>query len=118
MQSDIIAALGVAPTIDPDTEITRRVQFLVDYLDATGAKGYVLGISGGQDSTTCLFWALAPGPLGGGFERVEAVAKEIAEAAYAGDPDALATFDQSYADLAEVPLAEKDRWRRLSVARW
>ena len=51
MQSDIIAALGVAPTIDPATEITRRVQFLVDYLDATGAKGYVLGISGGQDST-------------------------------------------------------------------
>ena len=51
MQSDIIAALGVAPTIDPDTEITRRVQFLVDYLDASGAKGYVLGISGGQDST-------------------------------------------------------------------
>jgi len=51
MQSDIIATLGVAPTIDPDTEITRRVQFLVDYLDATGAKGYVLGISGGQDST-------------------------------------------------------------------
>ena len=30
--------------------------------------------SGGQDSTTCLFWALAPAPLGGGFERVEAVA--------------------------------------------
>ena len=51
MQSDIIAALGVAPTIDPEEEITRRVQFLVDYLDATGAKGYVLGISGGQDST-------------------------------------------------------------------
>ena len=51
MQSDIIAALGVAPTINPEEEITRRVQFLVDYLDATGAKGYVLGISGGQDST-------------------------------------------------------------------
>ena len=30
--------------------------------------------SGGQDSTTCLFWALAPAPLGGGFERVEALA--------------------------------------------
>ncbi len=30
--------------------------------------------SGGQDSTTCLFWALAPGPLGGGFDGVEAVA--------------------------------------------
>ena len=51
MQSDIIAALGVAPTINPEEEITRRVKFLVDYLDATGAKGYVLGISGGQDST-------------------------------------------------------------------
>ena len=30
--------------------------------------------SGGQDSTTCLFWALAPGPLGGGFDHVEAIA--------------------------------------------
>ena len=45
MQSEIIAALGVAPTIDPATEITRRMQFLVDYLDVTGAKGYVLGLS-------------------------------------------------------------------------
>lgn len=51
MQSEIIAALGVAPTIDPAAEITRRVDFLADYLRATGAKGYVLGISGGQDST-------------------------------------------------------------------
>ena len=51
MQSDIIAALGVAPSIDPEAERSRRVQFLVDYLAATGAKGYVLGISGGQDST-------------------------------------------------------------------
>lgn len=51
MQSDIIAALGVAPSIDPEAERNRRVQFLVDYLAATGAKGYVLGISGGQDST-------------------------------------------------------------------
>ena len=51
MQSDIIAALGVAPSIDPEAERDRRVQFLVDYLAATGAKGYVLGISGGQDST-------------------------------------------------------------------
>ena len=51
MQSDIIAALGVAPTINPEEEITRRVQFLVNYLNVSGAKGYVLGISGGQDST-------------------------------------------------------------------
>ena len=51
MQSEIIAALGVSPVIDPAAEIDRRVQFLADYLDRTGAKGYVLGISGGQDST-------------------------------------------------------------------
>ena len=50
-QAEIIDALGVAPTIDPGAEVERRVQFLADYLDATGAKGYVLGISGGQDST-------------------------------------------------------------------
>jgi NAD+ synthase len=50
-QSDIVAALGVQPSIDPAAELERRVGFLVDYLDATGAKGYVLGISGGQDST-------------------------------------------------------------------
>ena len=50
-QLKIIAALGSRPEIDPATEIDRRIGFLVDYLAATGAKGYVLGISGGQDST-------------------------------------------------------------------
>ena len=51
LQHDIARDLGVNPDIDVDEEIERRVQFLVDYLAATGAKGYVLGISGGQDST-------------------------------------------------------------------
>ncbi|WP_051222590.1 ammonia-dependent NAD(+) synthetase [Agrococcus lahaulensis] len=50
-QSAIIAALGSRPTIDPPAELERRVRFLVDYLAHTGAKGFVLGISGGQDST-------------------------------------------------------------------
>jgi NAD+ synthase len=35
----------------PAAEIRQRVDFLKDYLRATPAKGYVLGISGGQDST-------------------------------------------------------------------
>lgn len=39
------------PTIDPRAEAERRVDFLADYLAATGASGYVLGISGGLDST-------------------------------------------------------------------
>lgn len=51
LQNEIIHSLGVLPTIDPAAEITRRVQFLSDYLRSTGAKGFVLGISGGQDST-------------------------------------------------------------------
>ena len=51
MQQEIIEALEVRPQIDPAAEIESRVQFLIDYLAATGAKGFVLGISGGQDST-------------------------------------------------------------------
>lgn len=51
MQREIIAALGVKPEIDPATEVARRRDFLADYLRATGAKGFVLGISGGQDSS-------------------------------------------------------------------
>ncbi|WP_166864165.1 ammonia-dependent NAD(+) synthetase [Salinibacterium sp. ZJ70] len=50
-QREIIAALGVTPQIDPAAEIERRRDFLVEYLGATGAKGFVLGISGGQDSS-------------------------------------------------------------------
>jgi len=51
MQREIIQALGVVPEVDPADEVERRVGFLVDYLRSTGARGYVLGISGGQDST-------------------------------------------------------------------
>lgn len=51
LQQEIIAILGVQPSIDPGAEIERRVEFLADYLRTTGAKGFVLGISGGQDST-------------------------------------------------------------------
>lgn len=50
-QLGITKSLGVRPIIDPATEIEQRVQFLTDYLDKAHAKGYVLGISGGQDST-------------------------------------------------------------------
>lgn len=50
-QHDIIAALRVRPTIDPAAEVERRVTFLADYLASTPARGYVLGISGGQDSS-------------------------------------------------------------------
>lgn len=51
LQQQIIEEMGTKPTIDPAEEVERRVQFLADYLEATGTKGLVLGISGGQDST-------------------------------------------------------------------
>ena len=50
-QARIIADLHVQPTIDPAREVDRRVEFLVEYLTTTGASGFVLGISGGQDSS-------------------------------------------------------------------
>ncbi len=49
-QSEIIEALGVQAEIDPAQEIAQRTAFLADYLGASGLHGYVLGISGGQDS--------------------------------------------------------------------
>jgi NAD+ synthase len=48
----IIRDLGVAPIFDAGNEIERRTEFLVDYMRFTGARAYVLGISGGVDSLT------------------------------------------------------------------
>lgn len=49
-QQEIIAALGVKPTIQPIEEIEKRTKFLADYLGRAGLNGFVLGVSGGQDS--------------------------------------------------------------------
>jgi NAD+ synthase len=51
LQTDIIAELGSLPEVDPANEIEKRISFLVDYATTTGAAGFVLGISGGQDSS-------------------------------------------------------------------
>jgi NAD+ synthase len=51
MQKEIIQTLNVKPEINPKEEIRNRIDFLKSYLIKTKAKGYVLGISGGQDST-------------------------------------------------------------------
>ena len=51
LQKQIILEMGVRPEIDPAAEVERRVQFLVDYAATAHAKGFVLGISGGVDST-------------------------------------------------------------------
>ena len=52
MQQRIIGALGAQPEINPTTEVEKRVQFLVDYARSIpNSRGFVLGISGGQDSS-------------------------------------------------------------------
>jgi NAD+ synthase len=50
-QKEIIEELGVKPKIYPLVEIERRKTFLREYLEDTEMEGYVLGLSGGQDST-------------------------------------------------------------------
>lgn len=51
LRQRIIRELQVRPDIDPAAEVERRVQFLCEYLKTTPTRGFVLGISGGQDST-------------------------------------------------------------------
>lgn len=51
MQEKIINDLKVSPEIDPAEEVHKRVKFLHDFMQKTGMKTLVLGISGGQDST-------------------------------------------------------------------
>lgn len=51
IQKQVIGALNVKPEIDAKQEIRNRIDFLKNYCKKAGAKGFVLGISGGQDST-------------------------------------------------------------------
>ena len=52
LQTEIIKKLGVQPTIDPENAIRESIEFMKDYLKAHPfIKTFVLGISGGQDST-------------------------------------------------------------------
>ncbi len=64
LQAQIIREMGVKPNMTEEQareEVERRIQFICDYLEATGSRGMVLGISGGIDSTLA-----APLPAGGG----------------------------------------------------
>lgn len=51
LQQRIIDELEVVRDFDAARETERRVAFLAEYLEHTGTKGLVLGISGGVDST-------------------------------------------------------------------
>jgi NAD+ synthase len=49
-QEAIIRVMGVKPTINIEAEVKKRVNFLNMSATLANAKGFVLGISGGQDS--------------------------------------------------------------------
>jgi NAD+ synthase len=49
-QQSIVSEFGVQKTTDPQAEVERRVNFLINRVLEAKAKGFVLGISGGQDS--------------------------------------------------------------------
>ncbi len=51
LRDDIRQALAVQPVIDPAAEVRRRLDFLKAYLRGSASSGFVLGISGGQDSS-------------------------------------------------------------------
>lgn len=52
IQRDIIKALEIPSEFDAQREAELRIKFLKDYLIETGMEAYVLGISGGVDSST------------------------------------------------------------------
>jgi NAD+ synthase len=51
MQARIIYDLNVQPTVVPTEQVRLRIDFLKGYLLTSGAAGFVLGVSGGQDSS-------------------------------------------------------------------
>jgi NAD+ synthase len=88
-QARIIHDLNVLPEIDVAAEIDRRVAFLCDYARSTGAKGLVLGISGGQDSSLAgRLCQLAVERLAGEGIAAEFVAVRLPYAVQADEDDA------------------------------
>lgn len=102
LQAEIIAALRTQPTIDPAKEIRRSVDFMKAYLKKnTFLKTYVLGISGGQDST--LVGALAEKAMQEmraetGDESYQFIAMRLPYGEQADESDAMAAIEFMAAD--------------------
>ena len=102
LQAEIIAALKTQPTIDPAKEIRRSVDFMKAYLKKnTFLRTYVLGISGGQDST--LVGALAEKAMQEmraetGDESYQFIAVRLPYGEQADESDAMAAIEFMAAD--------------------
>lgn len=95
LQQTIMDEMGVQPSIDPAAEVERRVQFLCDYLRASHTNGFVLGISGGIDSTLAGRLAqLAVDKLRAeGMAEADFVAVRLPHGVQADEADAAAAMD-------------------------
>ena len=95
LRSQIIAELSVRPEIDPAAEVDERVGFLCDYLLGTPATGFVLGISGGQDSTLAgrLCQLAAERARAGGRNAARFVAVRLPYGVQADEDDARVALD-------------------------
>lgn len=51
IQNAIVKEMKTQPLIEPKDEVLKRVGLLKDFLKNSNRKSYILGISGGQDST-------------------------------------------------------------------
>lgn len=88
-QAEIIRALDVKPTIDPADEVEKRVAFLVDYAIASRSRGFVLGISGGQDSSLAgMLCAMATARLTASGVDAEFIAMRLPYGVQADEDDA------------------------------
>lgn len=105
LQAEIIKALGVQATIDPETEVRRSVDFLKAYLKKnTFLKTYVLGISGGQDSS--LAGALTEKAMQEmraetGDDAYQFIAVRLPYGEQADEADAMAAIDFMHADVVK-----------------
>lgn len=71
LKQQIVAEMRVKPSIDPASEISRRVNFIKETLKASGMTVLVLGISGGVDSSLCgRLCQIACDDLGEGYQFI------------------------------------------------
>ncbi|MCI1283377.1 MAG: ammonia-dependent NAD(+) synthetase [Lacticaseibacillus songhuajiangensis] len=119
MQAKIIKELHAVPSIDPKREIRRRVDFLKEYAKRYGfLKTYVLGISGGQDSSLAGRLAeIAMTELRAetGDDSYQFIAVRLPYGEQADEADAMAAIDFMQADQT-VRVNIKDNVDAMTVA--
>ncbi|RRK11888.1 ammonia-dependent NAD(+) synthetase [Lactiplantibacillus garii] len=105
LQAEIIKTLHVAPSIDPETEIRRSVDFLKAYLKKNRfLKTYVLGISGGQDSTLAgklTQMAISEMRTETGDDDYQFIAVRLPYGSQADESDAMEAIEFMHADATD-----------------